>query len=296
MQWHKLVISLNNQALVAAEEILTSAGSLGNQIDDQQFVADALQPVILTAYFPVTADFSKKLTIIKHRLAALPQFGIDPGNLQLSTSLVDEAAWSDQWEKYYQVQHISRYLTIVPAWQKYQPQTNEAVIRLDPQQSFGTGMHPTTVLALQALEQNLTAPGQKVFDVGSGSGILSIAASFLGAKQVCGFEIDPQAIKIAQKNLLLNPQAQNVFFYQSSLLQKATRKADLIVANLLPQLIFALLPQIDQFLQPQGKLILSGIIQEKQAAVEKILAQKNFEIKQKAQIKNWVSLVAQKMD
>lgn len=296
MQWNKLVIFLNNQALAAATEILLAAGSLGNQLDDQKFVADASQPVVLTAYFAVVPDFSKKVVAIKQHLADLSQFGIDPGKLRVTVSLVDDAAWSNQWEKYYQIQHISRYLTIVPAWQKYQPQTNELVMRLDPQQSFGTGMHPTTVLALQALEQNLTAAGQTVFDVGSGSGILSIAASFWGAKQVSGFEIDPQAIKIAHKNLLLNPQVQNVLFYQSSLLQKATGKADLIVANLLAQLIFDLLSQSDQFLQPNGKLILSGVIQEKERAVEKKLQQNNFEIQQKAQIKNWVSLVAQKMN
>ncbi|WP_281165019.1 50S ribosomal protein L11 methyltransferase [Liquorilactobacillus sicerae] len=296
MQWNKLTISLDNQAVAAASEILLQAGSLGNQIDDLDFQGDSRQPVKLIGYFNITPEWDQNFTEIKQQLNSLRNCQLKVGALTWKVVQVDEETWQHQWENYYNIQHISHFLTIVPAWKKYCSKfQGEIVLKLNPGQSFGTGMHPTTILALQALEESLLT-NQSVIDVGAGSGILSLASSLLGAEWVDGYELDVLALAAAKKNLQLNGLAKNVSFMQSNLLQNARRPADLIIANLLPNLILQLLPTVAHYLKSKGKLILSGIILEKQTIVETALLQNNFTVLQKSQLKNWLGIVAQKND
>lgn len=296
MQWNKLIISIDNQAVAAASEILLKAGSLGNQIDDLAFQNDPQQPVKLIGYFNLTPKWEQTFTKIKQQLNSLRKCQLEVGPLDWKLVQVDEETWQHQWEDYYNIQHISHFLTIVPAWKEYRPKfQSEIVLHLNPGRSFGTGMHPTTVLALQALEENLLV-NQSVIDVGAGSGILSLTASLLGANWVDGYELDERALTAAKKNLQLNGLVKNVSFVQSNLLQNAKRPADLMVANLLPNLILQLLPTVAHYLKPKGKLILSGIILDKQKIVETELFQNHFLILQKSQLKNWLGIVAQKND
>lgn len=288
LQWQKLTIKVNNQAQPAVENILVEAGSLGNQLVTIQ----PAKRVAVIGYFDENEKLTEKLAEIKRKVIALKDFGLDPGSVQLQLGQVDETSWAHQWEKYYHVQHISRFLTIVPRWQDYQARDQrEIIMRLDPGKSFGTGMHPTTVLALHQLEF-LLSPGASVFDVGAGSGILSIAASLFGAGRTAAFENDLAALQAAKRNLQLNPAAQAVTFQRSDLLAAASGKADLLLANILPEVLLRLIPTAKQYLQLNGRFILSGINLAKRELIIQTLNANGFLIENCSQMGDWCALVA----
>jgi ribosomal protein L11 methyltransferase len=288
LQWQKLVVQVNNQARAAVENILLEAGSLGNQL-----ITDQLSEQIkIIGYFDQDQDLSVKIKEINSRITELKTFGLDPGRADLQLEQINETSWIHQWEKYYNIQHISRFLTIVPRWKDYQSKdSRETVLRLDPGKSFGTGMHPTTVLALHQLEF-LLKPNARVFDVGAGSGVLSIAASLLGSGEVVAFENDPEAVLAAKKNLALNPMAQKVSFHQSNLLAAADGKADLMLANILPEVLVQLIPTVGNYLVHNGRFILSGINSAKEKLIVDLLAANGFVIESSSQMQDWCALVA----
>ena len=205
-----------------------------------------------------------------------------------------EEAWATAWKKYYHPVRISRYLTIVPSWENYQPlQEDEKIITLDPGMAFGTGTHPTTRLTLQALEVYLRG-GETVLDVGTGSGVLSIASKYLGAKDVFAYDLDEVAVRSAQENMAMNPIAHDVTVQANDLLQGVTVPADLIVANILADIILLMIPDAWRLLKQEGTLIVSGIIEtKKQLVIDAMIAQ-GFEIDQLFNQKDWYAIAFKK--
>lgn len=155
----------------------------------------------------------------------------------------------------------------MPSWETYQPvHKDEKIITLDPGMAFGTGTHSTTRLTLQALEVALRG-GETVLDVGTGSGVLSIASKHFGAKTVQAFDLDEVAVRSAKENMALNPIAADVTVSANNLLAGITVSADVIVANILADIILLLIPDAYRLLKPEGTLIVSGIIEEKKQLV-----------------------------
>lgn len=197
-------------------------------------------------------------------------------------------------EKYYHPVNISRYLTIVPEWQDYTPHSkDEHVMKLDPGMAFGTGTHPTTRLTLQALEVVLRS-GETVIDVGTGSGILSIASKCLGAKEVYAYDLDDVAVAAAKENMNLNPVAHDVFVAPNNLLVGIDKKADVIVANILADIIIELIPDAYRCLTDEGTFIISGIIEEKEGSVLEALYENGFVVDQRFQQKDWLAMIVKK--
>lgn len=195
-------------------------------------------------------------------------------------------------EKYYHPVRITRYLTVVPSWEDYQPEnTDEKVIRLDPGRAFGTGTHPTTRLALLALEKEIRG-SESMIDVGTGSGVLSIAAKYLGAGEIDAYDIDDEAIKATKENVALNPIAKDINIGTNSLLDGISKKVDLIVANILAEIIIPLIPQAKECLNPGGKFITSGIINDKKDLIVNELTKHGFVIDEILNQKDWYSIIA----
>ncbi|MDF9445322.1 50S ribosomal protein L11 methyltransferase, partial [Limosilactobacillus mucosae] len=185
-------------------------------------------------------------------------------------------------------------LTVVPQWESYQPGPDEKLLILDPGMAFGTGTHPTTQLMMQALELTVRG-GESMLDVGTGSGVLSIAAKLLGVGHVKAYDIDEVAVRSAKKNLALNPAAKDVEIGVNSLLEGIhEQNVDLIVANILAEIILPLISQAYENLKPGGRFLTSGIINDKFAEVKKALEDGGFKVDETMRIKDWYGIIAHK--
>ncbi len=175
----------------------------------------------------------------------LPSYDIEIGTGNMTVNEVNEEDWATAWKKYYHPVQISDTFTIVPTWEEYTPASpDEKIIELDPGMAFGTGTHPTTTMCIRALEKTVQ-PGDTVIDVGTGSGVLSIAAAKLGASSVQAYDLDPVAVESAEMNVRLNKTDDIVSVGQNSLLEGIEGPVDLIVANLLAEIIL-LFPEMQR--------------------------------------------------
>ena len=287
MDWIKLAITTTNEASEAVINILMENGAGGVQIEDED-----LENVVLSTYFPAEQALEELIYELKQKITHLSDFGLNPGKAQVELMELDDSSWADVWKKYYHPVRLTRYLTLVPSWEKYQPQTeDEKLIVLDPGRAFGTGTHPTTRLALQALE-TVVRGDETMIDVGTGSGVLSIAAKHFGVKQIFAYDIDDVAVKAAQENLALNGMEDDIFVAANSLLEGIDKKVDLITANILAEIIVPLIPQAVNCLNPGGVLITSGIIADKKSLIVNKLQQHGFVIDQILNMKDWYSIIA----
>ncbi|WP_220751005.1 50S ribosomal protein L11 methyltransferase [Apilactobacillus xinyiensis] len=287
MVWNELNIIVNNEVKDAVINILMDLDSSGVKIDE---LAD--NKINITSYHPLNSDKDLSLNEIENKISALTKYNLDPGKVEIKLSKNNDEAWSHEWEKYYEVTKITRYLTIVPKWKEYQPASSkEIVLTMNPGKAFGTGVHPTTILCLQALEMYLRG-NENVLDVGTGTAILSIAAKKMGAGKICAFDNDDNAIASSIENIELNGLSNEIDVTKNSLLDGIHTKVELIVANMLPEAIFPLIPQAFNNLKNNGVFIISGIIDEKLKDTIEQLENNNFQIKQTFALKNWRGIVA----
>ena len=273
--WQELTITVSREAEEAVSNILIDLGSQGVAIDDSaDYLGEAgpfgevlpqveqLNTVGITAYYPETANLEMIRQEVKERLAQLRDFGLEIGKTQLTTQQLAEEDWADNWKKYFEPARITHDLTIVPSWTGYEATAGEKIIKLDPGMAFGTGTHPTTKMSLFALEQVLWG-GEVVLDVGTGSGVLSIASSLLGAKEIFAYDLDDVAVRVAQANIALNAGTENIHVAAGDLLKGVDIEADVIVANILADILVNLTDDAYRLLKDEGYLIMSGIISEK---------------------------------
>ena len=184
-------------------------------------------------------------------------FTMDFGPLNLSITMADESGWDD-WKMQYPPISITEHLTIIPDWVEYSPREDERVIRIEPGIAFGTGDHPTTRLAIQAMSQHLT-PESTIFDVGTGSGIIALSAGALGAQSVTAFDLDETATTNAQHHVEMNQLGSVVQVQMNNLLEGITTTASIIVANIITPILLRLLEDAYRCLEPKGVFIMSGI-------------------------------------
>ena len=246
------------------------------------------------AYFPETTFLPEILPFIKDRITQLPEFGLAIGKNKVTVSEVEESNWATAWKKYYHPVRITRMLTVAPSWENYQTEDPlEKIITLDPGMAFGTGTHPTTSLTLTALETVLRG-GETLLDVGTGSGVLSIAAKYLGAKDVYAFDLDEVAVRSAKENMDMNEIAKDVHVSANDLLTGIEIESDVIVANILADIILLMIPDAWRFLKQTGTLIVSGIIEEKKQMVLDAMLEQGFIVDQIFQQKDWYAIILKK--
>ncbi|MDT6980493.1 50S ribosomal protein L11 methyltransferase [Levilactobacillus zymae] len=311
MQWTEVSVITTNEAVEAVSNILQEAGASGVKIDDAadyehlepgkygeivdlKTIPHRTSGAEITAYYPETVFIPEILPTIKQRVSGLAQFGLDPTPGTVTSKAVADESWATAWQKYYHPVRVTRYLTVTPSWEPYQPvQPGEHVIRLDPGMAFGTGTHPTTVLSLTELEM-VVRGGESMYDVGTGSGVLSIAAKYLGVDQIKAFDLDDVAVRSAKTNLDLNPVATDVVAEPNDLLNGIHQPVDLVVANILAEIIVPLVPQAWENLQPGGHFLTSGIIADKLDLVIAAQEKQGFIIDNVLQMKDWRGVIAHK--
>lgn len=311
MKWNEVKIETASEAVEAVANILMEAGASGVAIEDsldvENFKSDPYGEIltkedfttieegaIVMAYFPETIFLPEILPFIKERVTKLPEFGLAIGKNIVTVSEVEESNWATAWKKYYHPVRITRLLTVVPSWESYQTSDPlEKIITLDPGMAFGTGTHPTTSLTLQALESTLRG-GETLLDVGTGSGVLSIAAKHLGAKEVYAYDLDEVAVRSAKENMDLNEVAKDVHVSANDLLKGIESESDVIVANILADIILLMIPDAWRLLKQTGTLIVSGIIEEKKEMVLTAMEEQGFVVDQVFQQKDWYAIMLKK--
>ena len=208
---------------------------------------------------------------------------------------VCEADWANAWKAYYKPIKIGERIVIVPAWEKYDAKEGEIIVRMDPGMAFGTGSHETTRLVIGLLEKYVKS-GERVLDVGCGSGILAICASKLGAGLCRAYDIDPVAVKVARENIKDSGQ-KNITCDQSDLLRQVDIHDggyDIICANIVADIIIRMTPDVGRYLNDDGVLLASGIILERAGAVISCFEANGFEIVETVEDNGWCALAVKK--
>lgn len=311
MKWSEISVHTTNEAIEPIANILHEAGASGVVIEDpselikerknkfgETYQLDPLdfpdEGVIIKAYLLNNHLLEQTLTDIKKAIDRLTRFHIDIGKNKVTLNEVNEEDWATAWKKYYHPVKVSNTITIVPTWEQYEPANNEElIIELDPGMAFGTGTHPTTTMCVQALEKTVKN-SDFVIDVGTGSGILSIAAAKLGAKQVTAYDLDEVAVSAAKQNIALNHVQQHVTVYQNNLLDDVNEQADIVIANILADVIIRLVNNAAITVKQDGYFITSGIIQQKQKDVQQAIETAGFMVIEVMRVEDWVTIIAQK--
>ena len=309
MKWTEVNVKTTNKAVEAVSSIFDGLDAVGVKIEDAldfknyqasypselyelKDIPHITEGAIVSAYYPESTDVSKVVGQLKAKLNDLPSFGLDVGPASVTTVEIQDDDWATAWKKYYHPMRITRYLTVKPSWNDYQAsQPDEKVISLDPGRAFGTGTHPTTRLCLQAMEMIMRG-NETVYDVGTGSGVLSIAAKLLGAAKVEAFDVDDDAIAAAQENFDLNPIAKSIAARPNDLLEGIKQPVDLIVANILSDVLVPMIPQAKSLLNKNGRLVMSGIIDDKLPLIQKTLAANDFKVNQVLTYGEWRGVIA----
>lgn len=311
MKWSEISIHTTNEAVEPISHILHEAGASGVVIEDPFDLTKEredkfgeiyqLNPddypeegVIMKAYLPVNSFLGETVEGIKEAINNLLLFDIDLGLNNISISEVNEEEWATAWKKYYNPVKISEKFTIVPTWETYEPvSSDEKIIELDPGMAFGTGTHPTTVLCIQAIERTVQ-PDDKVIDVGTGSGVLSIAAAMMDAQQVLALDLDDVAVESAKLNIKLNKVHPRVTVKQNNLLNNVEGPVNVVVANILAEVIVRFTDDVYRVLENGGTFISSGIISTKKQEVKDALIKSGFKIEETMMMEDWVAFIAKK--
>lgn len=282
LNWAEISVRTTREEMELIAQAFLDAGAAGVVYDDpaEERAARAAaageavpapqpeEPVTVQAYLPDDEDLAVRLEALRGGIARLAQAdGFDAAACAPEVRHVKDADWEDNWKAYFHTQRVGERIVIQPTWETYAAQPEDIVLRLDPESAFGTGTHPTTAMCLRALE-TLVRPGMRVFDVGTGSGVLAIAAAKLGAREVVAMDYARPAAAVAAKNVRENGVEDVVQTGVSDLLQGFSGQADLIAANIIADIILRLFDELRDHLAPGGVLLASGIIDERLAEVE----------------------------
>lgn len=208
---------------------------------------------------------------------------------------VNEDDWANAWKAYYKPIRIGKHMVIVPAWEKFEPKEDDIVVRMDPGMAFGTGTHETTRLVIELLEKYVKK-GDRMLDVGTGSGILAICASKLGARECKAYDIDPVAVRVARENVK-DSGLSNITCDVSDLLRGVDRTGgtyDIITANIVADIIIRMSPDIGELMHDGTILVTSGIITERRDEVVDALTKNGLEIVEVREDNGWCAVVVTK--
>jgi ribosomal protein L11 methyltransferase len=246
--------------------------------------------VVLRGYLPVGPAADVTLAAIVRRVRALPGFGLEIAPGRIDTHEVEDSGWANAWKMHFRPFAVGARWWIKPTWDDQAVPPGRLVIELDPGMAFGSGLHPSTQLCLRVLEEYL-APGARVIDVGTGSGILAIAAANLQAASVLAVDSDPVAVAVARLNASHNGVASRIDVREGSLLEGVPDQADLITANLTAEIHFDLLPTAADHLVAGGILVASGIIEDRVFEVRAVARAAGFRMLEERKDGEWRCLV-----
>ena len=320
MKWLELHIDTNHGGLEAVETLLSALGIDGLVIDDEEefqdflennrqywdYVDEDLERAMrgksrVTFYLPADETGFSKMGQVRIALAKLKQERTDCGSLLMTLENLEDADWENNWKQYYKPMEIGQRLLVIPQWLQSEPKVKKLLSQgrvpliLDPGLTFGTGSHATTRLCLTALEQHIHG-GERVLDLGCGSGILSIAALRLGAASATAVDIDDKCLTVAYENAALNGIGTDTYtvLVGDVLSSEAVRRQvgggyQIVVANIVADVIKGLAPMVRSFLAEGGLFLCSGIIDDRAEEVADALKAAGLEILETRSAEGWFS-------
>ncbi len=307
--WIEVTVLTSSEATEAVAGFLYNCDVEGVSIEDVADVefkkknlgfADFINESVLTieegamvkGYFKDSENFMNTLNYIKESVDKLGEFGFDKGEGIVTYHKVNEDDWANNWKQYYKPTKVGEHIVVKPTWEDYEEKPGEVVVELDPGMAFGTGTHETTRMCIKALEKKVEKD-TTVFDIGTGSGILSIAAAKLGAKHVVGVDLDPVAVESAKKNLEFN-KVNNMEILYGDLMEVVEGKANIVVANILADIIMFLSEGVRAFIEDEGYFIASGILNTQRDKVTDKLKALDFKIEEVMEDGEWICIIAKK--
>ncbi len=308
MDWMEVKLRGARDASEAMCALMYEAGASGVEIDDPLDInryidsgawdytdlkkSEDVSTVAVTAYFSADESFEKKFEgIVKGFNELQSEF---PGKyFEPERKKVADEDWENSWKDYFHTEKIGEKIVISPPWEEYKAKSGEVTVKIDPGAAFGTGQHPTTALAIRALEKYVNE-NDRVFDVGTGSGVLAIAAAKLGANDVVAMDYDSVAVRIAGENVALNAVEDKITLGVSDCFQNFEGRADVIVANIIADIVLKLLPEVAKRLNEKGRFIAGGIIDERLDDVLKGAELAKLRIIEECHDKGWALLVMEK--
>ncbi|MBO4770062.1 MAG: 50S ribosomal protein L11 methyltransferase [Clostridia bacterium] len=274
---------VDNGLMIEDATVVDSIGSIyGELIDEKILNADRAFGAV-SVYIPEERSTDECVAFIESRL----------GDVYHETSLIrmHDEDWADSWKKYYRPVRIGHRLIVVPTWEKYEPEKDDVVLLMDPGMAFGTGTHETTRLCATLLEERFN--GGRMLDVGTGSGILAIAAAKLGAESVDAYDIDPVAVRVAKENCYVNG-CENINCGISDLMKGVNGEYDFICANIVADIIVRMAPDVKEHLADGGLIAFSGIINTQRDRVLENLTGYGLDLVEERTENDWVALLMKK--
>ncbi|MBE7025001.1 MAG: 50S ribosomal protein L11 methyltransferase [Ruminococcaceae bacterium] len=310
-EWIRVSIETTSAGIEPLYGMLLSMGIEGAEIEDEadfenflenntrywDYVDDALReakkgPTKVSVYLRDDENGREMLLLLRENLQRIKG---DPslGSLEVSLCNIDENDWFEKWKQYYKPFTVGKNITVIPAWTDCEGEG--VVLRINPGMLFGTGSHNTTRLCMTYLEK-IVQSGMTVFDVGCGSGILSILSLLLGAERAVAVDIDAAAPRIAYENAALSGITnENYSVYCGNVLEETVTEEvfDVVVANIVADVIIPLSAKVGRYLKSGGKFLCSGIINDRVEDVLDALAENGFAVLSKEQDGEWWAILAE---
>ena len=328
MKYSELKINADRNDLEATEAALIEAGFASMQIDDALDAADIAEhpdtykydyinediiekankaaggnrsdSITLTLYFTADEEGRSELKTAEAVLEGLKNNICR--NLSYSvTETADDSEWLYRWQEYFRPVRLGERIVVKPGWENYDPADGDLVIEMDPGMAFGSGLHETTSMCVRALEKTIgdlrhghSQEQIRVLDVGTGTGILAIAAALLGADSCFGIDIDDEAVRVARENISRNGLEDRIVVCRGDLMEGVDYEADVIAANLMADLVIKLSPAAYSHMRSGGIYITSGILDIKEKAVTEGIEAAGFKILEVLADGEWRAVIAAK--
>lgn len=275
-----------------AHEILDKKHDYEWDYVDEDFIDDNAEPKI-TFYLTDDEDGRKLLNMVKEAVIHMAKEDGEGvlGRLEIETTVVDDDQWKDSYKEHFKTIDLTDNIIVKPSWEPVPENNTKKVLELDPGMAFGTGDHATTSMCAVLMDE-AGCEGKKVLDIGTGSGILAIAADLLGASDILGVDIDPSAVEVAIENAEANGCGDNVRFIEGDLTKGIDFRADIVVANLMAEMVVMLISSVRKHLLPEGVFISSGILVEKKDMVIEALDKAGFETVKVMEKGEWCAILA----
>ncbi|MFA7672331.1 MAG: 50S ribosomal protein L11 methyltransferase [Clostridia bacterium] len=310
MKWIKTTIYTDKKDLDILEAFFIDLGITGYSIEDSDDFKEFLQDKSFNWDY-IDEDLMKLKTCKTSATAYLADN--NEGRMQLDTikakygdvsmDMIDETDWANNWKQYFKPIEIGKRLVIKPTWEAYDNKDNRKVLEIDPGSSFGTGTHETTRLCLAAVEKYIKGQ-ESVMDAGCGSGILGIAAMLLGAKRLVSFDIEEASIRVTKENCVLNGAGDLLTAYHGNILSDADLKKriigegsyDVILANIVPDVIKAMMSFFRDSISDKGILVCSGIITERETETRRSMEDNGFAVIEILRMNGWLAMIGEKQN
>ena len=304
MNYVEMIVHTTTAGSDWVSDCLMEHGSTGTMIEDKADIPDPNKPhgiweiidpklleempedVLVHAWFVPDENTDDLIASLRGLFTEAREQHPEYGTLLTDTRTVSDDAWAEVWKKYYKPFYAGDHLVVKPTWEDFEPAPGDRIIELDPGMAFGSGTHETTGMCISLLEENVRG-GEKIIDVGTGSGILAIAAALLGAGKVVAIDIDPDAVRVAEENVAHNRVDGIVTVREGDLLTQTDETCDICVANIISDIIISFAAPLKKHIVPGGLFICSGIVRERTEEVREALLRAGYTLRKEEHRGEW---------